>query len=95
MAQRRAFYEIRQRFERKLALDDGRGIRLRQKGHGIRRLRSDDGAVSIRSRARKDEVVAHRFDLDAVRDPVQVADDLLEVRRGQIDDGRVLHIRNN
>lgn len=44
---------------------------------------------------RKNQFVPHRFDFNTVRNPVQITNDFLEIRGGQIDDRRILHIRNH
>ena len=41
---------------------------------------------------RKNQFAAHRFDFNAVRNAVQIADDFLEIRRGEVDDRRVFHV---
>ena len=81
-----------QTFQRKLALDHSGRIRLLDKLHisiGLRTINARTGEIAL---ARKNEIVSDRLDLDTVRNTVQIADDLLEVRRGQIDDCGIFHI---
>ncbi len=59
------------------------------------RLRTLKLGLGKRPHTRENQVIPHRLDFDAVRERIQVAHNLLEIRRGQIDNGRILHVGNH
>ena len=95
MTKGRTFDEIGERFQRKLALYDGRCVGLRNERHRIRRFAAYDGAFCISTATGKYEVISHRFDFNAIRNAVQVANDFLEIIARQIDDSGIFYIGHN
>ena len=93
--QRCAFNEIVQTLDRKLALHHNGRVRFHDEIHMAVRFRTLKLGLGKRPHARENQVVTHRFDFDAVRQRIQVTHDLLEIRRGQINDGGILHVRNH
>jgi hypothetical protein len=81
-------------FERELSLNNNAWIvGLRREFHDAISLRSENLAFRKRTRCIKDKVVAHGFDLNPVRDPVKISDNLLKILRRHINNRRIVYIR--
>ncbi len=93
--QRRALDEIVQTLDRKLALDDHRWVGFHNEIHMAVRLRPLKLGLGEIAHRRKYQVISNRLDFNAVRNCIQVAHNLLEIRRGQIDDGGILNVGDN
>ena len=85
---------MHQTLERKLALNNGGRVGFLDEIHVAVRLGAENARTGKIALTRKDQIAAHRLDLDAIRDAVQVADNLLDIGRGKIDDRRVLDGRH-
>ena len=85
-AQVSAFDEIAQILKRKLALNDFIGVLLLNELHAAVGFHTTNLRRGKLPRAPKNELVAHRLNLQLVRNARHVANDLLEIGGRQIND---------
>jgi len=79
------FDEMTQTLQRKLALYHDRRVGFLDEFHVSHRLGPHDSRTREIALARKNEITAHRLDLDTVGDAVQIANNLLEIGGGHVD----------
>lgn len=94
-AQVGAFDEIAQIFQREFPLNDFIGVLLLNELHAAVRFHAPNLRRGKLARAPENELVAHRLDLQLLRDARHVANDFLEIGGRQIDDGRKHHVGLN
>ena len=93
--ERRTLDEIIETLHGKFALNNDGRVRFHNEVHMMVRLRSLELRFGKCAHTRENQVIANRLDFDTVSERIEVAHDFLEVRGGQIDDGRVFHVGNH
>jgi len=63
--------------------------------HAFTQFRPQNTRTGEIAFARKNQVIAHRFNFNAVGDAVHVAHNFLEIGAGQIDNGGIFHFGND
>jgi hypothetical protein len=88
-----ALDEIPEILQRELTLDNLARVLLQNKTHASIGLGAVNFGTCELAGALEDKLIANRLDLQLVRNARQVANNLLKIRRRQVDDRGKLHVR--